>query len=191
MELICTAYDHPEHTGSHDFNTGLLCCLPKKATGVHEIHGEFYGAGDTRPLAIVNTDNRLIASAMRLAWEPLLNSWISKAQRGFLKGRSMLMNILDIDEKAMTVSLKEAYGGLVSFHFRAAFQTYHTTSSSLPCSTSASRSIPVTRSSHSTVRSDALFNTRALRTNPLRWRRAFAKAAPYRLFYSLRSSTYF
>jgi len=115
VELIITAYDHPDHTGSHDFNTGLLCCLPKKATGVHEIHGEFYGAGDTRPLAIVNTDNRLIASAMRLAWEPLLNSWISKAQRGFLKGRSILMNILDIDEKAMTVSLKEAYGGLVLF----------------------------------------------------------------------------
>ena len=42
-------------------------------------------------------------------------------QRGFLRGRSMLANIIEIDEAAMTISLKEKYGGLVLFDFTAAF----------------------------------------------------------------------
>ena len=69
----------------------------------------------------MNTDNRILASAMRLAWEPTFNKWVSRLQRGFLKGRSMLANLLDIDEAAMTVSLKEKHGGLVLFDFKAAF----------------------------------------------------------------------
>ena len=119
--LLSLAYSAREGAHGHDFNLGLLCCLPKKAAGPHETMGEVYGPGDTRPLAIVNTDNRLIASAMRNAWEPLFNKWVSMGQRGFLKGRSMLMNVLDIDEAAMTISLKEKWGGLVLFDFKAAF----------------------------------------------------------------------
>ena len=102
--LLVLAYSRKGQIGSRDFNAGLLCCLPKKPTGAHEQHGEYYGPGDTRPLAIVNTDSRIIASACRLAWEPLMNDCISKMQRGFLKGRSMLMNVQDIDENTMTVS---------------------------------------------------------------------------------------
>ena len=82
--------------------------------------GEYYSPSDTRPLSIVNTDNRIIASAMRLTWEPIFNNWVSKVQRGFLKGRSMLANIIDIDEASMTVSLTERYGGLILFDFKAA-----------------------------------------------------------------------
>ena len=85
--------------------------------------GDFYTASDTRPLAIVNTDNRIIASSLGLAWEPIFNKWVSKLQRGFLRGRSMLANVLDIDEEAMTISLKESCGGLVLFDFKAAFSS--------------------------------------------------------------------
>ena len=42
-------------------------------------------------------------------------------QRGFLKGRSMIGNIVDVDYEAMTVSLKYEQGGLILFDFRAAF----------------------------------------------------------------------
>ena len=52
---------------------------------------------------------------------PILNTWISNMQRGFLTGRSMLSNIIDIDFHAMRISMKEAYGGLVLFDFAAAF----------------------------------------------------------------------
>ena len=34
--------------------------------------GEVYAGEDTRPLALVNTDNRIIASAARKCWEHIL-----------------------------------------------------------------------------------------------------------------------
>ena len=83
--------------------------------------GTYFHASDTRPLSISNVDNRLLASAARLAWEPILEKWISKHQRGFLKGRVMLQNVIDIDWTAMTVSLKSEHGALVLFDFKAAF----------------------------------------------------------------------
>ena len=119
--LVEAHMDRTDVLGRHDFNLGILCCLPKKPAGTHENLGDFYSPSDTRPLSIVNTDNRLIASALRLAWEPIFNKWVSKVQRVFLKGRSMLANVIDIDEASMTVSLKEKYGGLVLFDFKAAF----------------------------------------------------------------------
>ena len=63
---------------------------------------------------------------------PILNTWISNMQRGFLTGRSMLSNIIDIDFHAMRISMKEAYGGLVLFDFAAAHvgsSSYRTSSS--------------------------------------------------------------
>ena len=65
-------------SSSHDFNLGIMCGLPKKATGVHETHGDYYEASATRPLSIVNTDNRLLASAARTRWEPIFNAWVSQ-----------------------------------------------------------------------------------------------------------------
>ena len=109
--LLVEAYkDRVNTSGRHGFNLDLLYCLPKKASAVHENMGEYYTPSDTRPLSIVNTDNRIIASAMRLTWEPIFNNWVSKVQRGFLKGRSMLANIIDIDEASTTASLTERCG---------------------------------------------------------------------------------
>ena len=107
--------------GSHDFNMAILCCLPKKPIGCTPEHGEYFSADATRPLAIVNTDNRLIAGAYRGRLEPIMEPWISLMQRGFLKGRSMIANIVDIDFEAMRISLNCAEGALVLFDFRAAF----------------------------------------------------------------------
>ena len=77
----------------HDFNASLLCCLPKKAAGTDAEHGDFYTGDSSRPLALVNIDNRIIASAARLTWEPILNDFISSYQQGFLKGRQMLITL--------------------------------------------------------------------------------------------------
>ena len=64
----------------------------------HSPHGTaYYTADHTRPLSIVNCDNRLVASAMRIRWEDILDNWVSDLQRGFLPGRSMLSNVIDID----------------------------------------------------------------------------------------------
>jgi len=119
-ELVA-AYEGLSPEQTHDFNVSILCLLPKKPTGVDESFGTYYHPKDTRPLSISNVDNRLLASAARLAWEPVLERWVSKFQRGFLKGRSMLHNVIDVDTASMTVSLKHEHGALVLFDFKAAF----------------------------------------------------------------------
>ena len=109
------------HGDSHDFNLGILCCPPKKVTGSDPNVGDYHDASATRPLSIVNTDNRIIANAARIRWEPVFGQWVSHMQRGFLKGRSMLSNVVDIDYEAMVVSLRDEAGALVLFDFKAAF----------------------------------------------------------------------
>ena len=104
------AYADRCHHQTHAFNHSLLCCLPKKATGTDPEMGDYYSGDNTRPLALVNTDNRIIASAARMAWEPLLEMYICKQQQGFLKGRNMLSNVIDIDYQATIVSLKYPKG---------------------------------------------------------------------------------
>eukprot|EP00974_Lingulodinium_polyedra_P025634 2477097-Lingulodinium_polyedra.AAC.1 len=67
--------------------------LPKKEPLVSESGIAYTRAEDLRPLSIVNTDNRLVANALRLRIEPILAQAISEMQQGFLAGRSMLKNV--------------------------------------------------------------------------------------------------
>ena len=54
---------------------------------------------------ITNSDNRLLASAVRIAIEPCLSRIITPDQRGFLPGRSMIANILDVDEGMLEAAM--------------------------------------------------------------------------------------
>jgi hypothetical protein len=54
--------------GMHEFNAGVMVCLPKSATERAEDGDEVYEATNTRPLAIGNTDNRILCSAARLRY---------------------------------------------------------------------------------------------------------------------------
>ena len=47
---------------------------------------------------MTNADNRLIASAVRLAIEQPLGRLLTQEQRGFLPGRSMVSNLIDVEE---------------------------------------------------------------------------------------------
>ena len=107
--------------GQHTFNAGLLCCLPKKPTGQTGDGHQYFAPDATRPLTLVNCDNRLVASAARFRWESILAKWISPAQRGFLPNRSMLANVVEVEEQAMLTSLQEDDGALILFDFKAAF----------------------------------------------------------------------
>ena len=121
VDILTKAYQSMSGHQVHRFNESILCLLPKKPTGCDDDLGTYYHPGDTRPLGVGNVDNRLLASAARLAWEPILEKWVSEMQRGFLKGRAMLHNVLDIDWAAMTVSLTHEHGAFVLFDFKAAF----------------------------------------------------------------------
>ncbi len=95
--------------------------LPKKVSGTDPLMGEYYTPSDVRPLMIVNTDNRLIANAMRHQWEPIFEAWISKMQQGFLPGRSMASNVIDVESWAQQVCLEKQRGAILLLDFRAAF----------------------------------------------------------------------
>ena len=84
ISLLRQAY--AQEDGLHSFNLSSLICLPKKKTGTDELLGDYYDTASTRPLVVVNTDNRLMANAARLQWEPIFNEWVSEVQRGFLRG---------------------------------------------------------------------------------------------------------
>jgi len=104
-----------------DFNASLLMFLPKKSSGVTDVGLEIYNCGDVRPLNITNCDNRLLASAVRVAIEPTLSALITGDQRGFIGGRSMIANLIDIDEAMALESLHSADSVCLFYDFAAAF----------------------------------------------------------------------
>ena len=116
LNILTEAYG-----GDHEFNESIMACLPKVAIGVHDNGEDVYDAASTRPLSIVNTDNRLMCGAARLRWEKIFNVWVSQSQKGFLRGRSMLSNVVAVDHEAMRVSLQCEHGAIILFDFRAAF----------------------------------------------------------------------
>ena len=99
-----------------DFNQTFVCCLPKKVFGNCSVLGDFYDPQNTRPLSLVNTDNRLVGNVLRLVIESLDNEWVSKIQRRFLHGRSLLSNVVDVDYESMRVSVKHNRG-MIFFRF--------------------------------------------------------------------------
>ena len=105
----------------HGFNAGILCLLPKKPAGVCPELGEFFDPSDTRPLCIVNAENRLLANAVRYKAEPTMANFIRKHQKGFLPGRSMLENVVDVEEAMLESSLRDLPHMAWFFDFKAAF----------------------------------------------------------------------
>ena len=89
------------------FNESLLFFLPKKPIGKTEEGADVFEAGGVRPLNVTNADNRLMASSVRLVLESVLGPLITHDQRGFIAGRSMIANLLDIGEAMI---LKAAQG---------------------------------------------------------------------------------
>ena len=103
-----------------DFNFATLVMLPKKPS-VQTRTGCYYAAKDTRPLSIVNTDNRIIANILRDRLARFAASICDPAQRGFLPHRKLIDNVVDIDFEARKCYLRGHRGALVLVDFSAAF----------------------------------------------------------------------
>jgi hypothetical protein len=110
----------PDADGDNDWNRALMVFIPKK---LPQQQGTitYHDPGDTRPLSIVNTDNRLLANAVRLRVEPLLAKGVSEMQRGFLPHRSMLQNVIEVDAEMRLASLDSDTAAAIFFDFAAAF----------------------------------------------------------------------
>ena len=62
-----------------------------------------------------------MANAVRLRIEPFIDWIISHIQRGFVGGRSMLANVIDIEEAMLRCAASEERGAAIFFDFAAAF----------------------------------------------------------------------
>ena len=56
-----------------EFNASVLVFLPKSPIEESLLGSQVYDPSGVRPLSIANTDNRVIASAVRLALEPAVS----------------------------------------------------------------------------------------------------------------------
>ena len=63
--LIASAYRDDSST----YNSSLLVCLPKKSTGQTAAGAPIFDPEATRPLMLVNTDNRIVAAGAKRRWE--------------------------------------------------------------------------------------------------------------------------
>ena len=89
---------------------------PEQTNGV-----DVFEVGGVRPLNVTNADNRLMASSVSLVLEPILGPLITHDQRGFIAGRSMIANLLDVDE-AMILKAAQGEEAMAFFYdFAAAF----------------------------------------------------------------------
>ena len=97
------------------FNQAFLCCIPKSADETTCNGHAVFTAGSTRPISIVDAANRILAAIFCASLERCVSARISEMQRGFLHGRKMMSNLLDIDEAAHTISVKSTRGGHPAF----------------------------------------------------------------------------
>ena len=98
------------------FNDSFLWLLPKS----NFVDGDSK-AKDTRPLSGANTDAKIFAMVLAHIFNSSIDVWAIGIQRGFIRGRQMLQNIIEIEAKAMSTMYTSSNGALVLFDFSAAF----------------------------------------------------------------------
>jgi len=79
-------------------------------------------AGNTRPLNLSNTDAKIIATALNQPMAEIAEQVVRKQLRGFIKGRQMADNIMEVEAFAIMCSmLASTIPAMAFFDFRAAF----------------------------------------------------------------------
>ena len=69
----------------------------------------------------MDASNRILASIFRIGLERATKDWVSHYQQGFVPGRQLLRNVVDVDHAAQKVSIKHQRGAIVLLDLRAAF----------------------------------------------------------------------
>lgn len=90
------------------------CCflLPKKPSSVSATLGLAYTPANTRPISVVNIDNSIVAIIFSKVLSLLAATFCFPQQRGFLEGRLIATNILDIDSALHAVAARHPLGAL-------------------------------------------------------------------------------
>lgn len=120
-DLIEELMDPQGHPPPPDFNHALLFLLPKKPSSTHPRLGPAYTPANTRPISVVNTDNRIIASILNRILLKFALPFCSPTQRGFLTGRNIATNVIDMNSAVYYYTANHPLGALLLFDFNAAF----------------------------------------------------------------------
>ena len=75
-------------------------CIAKKEGSASELGVPAHWPSDTRPLSIVDSSNRILATCLLKHLEKHIAPKICSVQRGFISDRHMLQNILEMDYHA-------------------------------------------------------------------------------------------
>lgn len=97
-----------------DFNRANLSLFPKDDT---------FHVGQARPIAVNNTDNRIIASTLRASIHDKLKDYLHPEQTGFLKGKDIRTNIRFFNEKYYTAVENHTPYTFFLFDFCKAFDS--------------------------------------------------------------------
>jgi hypothetical protein len=83
-----------------EVNFGLFVFIPKSQDGAQLVNGRMVvttGATDLRPLTLKNSDNKIVAGVVNHAITPVIKHHALKIQRGFVNGRQMVQNSVELD----------------------------------------------------------------------------------------------
>ena len=104
-----------------EFNESLMVFLPK---GTEDMDADdvVRSPGNARPLNLSNTDAKIIAVAINQTLGDVAEAKVMQQQRGFIKGRVMGDNILEIEAYGIILSMMASMlPAMAFFDFRAAF----------------------------------------------------------------------
>ena len=82
-----------------EFNASLTIFLPKGDEAGDAV-GLVRDPANTRPLALKNSDNKIIATAVNSRIKSVVSRHSNKIQRGFIQRRNFVTNIVELDTYA-------------------------------------------------------------------------------------------
>jgi len=90
-----------------DINDGLFIFIPKAACEINENEQSCIARPlELRPLTLKNGDNKAVAGVINWAITPAVKAFASKIQRGFVKDRQLVQNVVDLDFESRASALR-------------------------------------------------------------------------------------
>ena len=111
-----------------NFNQAIMTFLPKGEDETDTIISKCRHAPRTRPLTLSNTDSKVLSSVINNKLAAVLPTMTLPIQRGFVKSRFILDNILELEGIGLSaVASSEESVALIAFDVRLHIQVCHTT----------------------------------------------------------------
>lgn len=113
---LCCAFQEVMRTGEMPaaLTKGLIFLIPKEGGNVEEIR-------QWRPITILNSAYKILAKALSLRLQPMLDSLIHPTQTGFVKDRSILDNIFTFWEAVSLARLRGEELAILLLDFEKAY----------------------------------------------------------------------